>query len=127
MHVLDENIPEPERQQLAVWRIRVRQVGVELARKGTSDEHVLALLHELPGVTFFTRDLDYYRRDWCHARYCLVCLDAEESASAQMIRRLLRHRAFRTWAQRKGTVIRVSESGLRVWRLKAKKVEIIRW
>jgi hypothetical protein len=127
MHVLDENIPEPEREHLAAWRIRVRQVGVDLARKGTSDENVLALLHELRGVTFFTRDLDYYRREWCHLRYCLVCLDVEESASAQTIRRFLRHRAFRTWAQRKGTVIRVSESALRVWKVKAKKVEIIRW
>jgi hypothetical protein len=127
MHVLDENIPEPERELLDAWRIRVRQVGVELARKGTSDENVLPLLHKLREVTFFTRDMDYYRRDWCHARYCLVILDVEESASAGMIRRFLRHRAFRTWAQRKGAVIRVSESGIRVWKLKAKKVELIPW
>jgi hypothetical protein len=127
MLVLDENLPDPERELLSAWRIRVRQLGVDLARKGTSDENVLPLLHELRGVTFFTRDVDYYRRDWCHARYCLVFLDVEPSASAEMIRRFLRHRAFRTWARRKGTVLRVSEGGLRVWRLKAKKVELISW
>jgi hypothetical protein len=71
--------------------------------------------------------MDYYRRDWCHARYCLVCLDVNESASAEMIRRFLRHRGFQSWAQRKGTVIRVSERGLRVWRLKAKKVALLPW
>jgi hypothetical protein len=77
-------------------------------------------------VTFFTRDKDYYRRDWCHARYCLVFLDVEESAAAETIRRFLRHRAFRTWAHRTGTVIRASESGMRVWRLKAKNVLVQR-
>jgi hypothetical protein len=78
MHVLDENIPEPERDLLAAWGIRLRQVGVELARKGTSDENLLPLLHDLRQVTFFTRDLDFYRRDWCHARYCLVILDVQK-------------------------------------------------
>jgi len=127
MYVLDENVPDRERRLLEKWHVRVRQVGVELARKGITDENVIPLLHELRGVTFFTRDRDYYRRDWCHSRYCLVFLNVEESDTADMIRRFLRHRRFQTWAQRKGTVMRVSESGMLVWRLKAKKVEIVSW
>jgi hypothetical protein len=36
MHVLDENVPEPERELLRVWRIRVRQIGVEVAERGSA-------------------------------------------------------------------------------------------
>ena len=98
MFVLDENVPEPQRAFLEAWHIRVRQIGVELVRKGTLDENVIPVLHQLRGVTFFTRDQDYYRRDLCHPRYSLVFLEVRPKDFADTIRRFLRHRAFRTWA-----------------------------
>jgi hypothetical protein len=74
MNVLDENIVEGQRELLAYWRIRVRQIGVELGRLSMTDEEIIPLLHGLRSVTFFTRDRDYYQRRWCHASYCLVYL-----------------------------------------------------
>jgi hypothetical protein len=127
MHVLDENFPRPQRALLERWRIHVRQVGFELARKGTLDENVLPVLHRLRRVTFFTRDEDYDQRDLRHPRYCLVFLDVDVNVMAERVRRFLRHRSFRTWAQRQGCVIRVCESGMFVWRPKAKQVEHIAW
>jgi hypothetical protein len=43
------------------------------------------------------------------------------------IRRLLRHQLFDTQAKRMGTVIRVSYSGLFVWRLYAPKEMFFDW
>jgi hypothetical protein len=37
MNILDENIIASQRQRLRSWRIRVRQVGVDIARKGLQD------------------------------------------------------------------------------------------
>jgi hypothetical protein len=37
MNILDENIPESQRQLLRSWRIRVRQIGYEVGRRGNSD------------------------------------------------------------------------------------------
>src|SRR5207253_466398 len=127
MFVLDENMLERHRRLLEAWRIHVSQVGVELARKGTLDENIIPLLHQLGRATFFTRDRDYYRPGLRHPRYCLVLLDVPLKQIPERIRRFLRHRSFRTWAQRKGAVIRVSEAGMSAWRLKARKVELVPW
>jgi len=37
MNILDENIPEHQRQKLKNWRIRVYQIGYDIARKGIKD------------------------------------------------------------------------------------------
>ena len=34
MNILDENIIASQRQRLRSWRVRVRQIGVDIARKG---------------------------------------------------------------------------------------------
>ena len=59
MIVLDENIPDSQRQLLRGWRIRVHQIGHEVGRQGLLDDAVIALLRRLGGVTFFTRDLRF--------------------------------------------------------------------
>jgi hypothetical protein len=84
-------------------------------------------LHRLKSVTFFTGDVDYYRRDRRHPAYCLVYLNIDPKDTVEVIRRFLRHPSFRTWAQRKGSVIRVNLDGLRVWRRKAPRAEDIPW
>ena len=38
MNILDENIIASQRQRLQSWRIPVRQIGVDIARKGLQDE-----------------------------------------------------------------------------------------
>jgi hypothetical protein len=127
MHVLDENITEDQASRLRAWRIHYEQVGEGVGRVGMTDEDVIPLLHELRSVTFFSRDVDYYKRKLCHARYCLVYLDVHQKRTAETIRDLLRRPEFRTWAQRRGTVIRVTAEGMRVWRLGASKLEAIPW
>ena len=67
MHVLDENITEDQAGLLRVWRIHFEQVAEGLGRVGMTDEDVIPLLHKLRSVTFFTRDVDYYKKKLCHA------------------------------------------------------------
>ena len=65
MNILDENIIASQRQRLRSWRIRVRQIGVDIARKGLQDEEIIPFLHHLRRPTFFTRDRGFYRREIC--------------------------------------------------------------
>ena len=66
MNILDENIIASQRQRLRSWRIPVRQIDVDIARKGFQDEEILPFLHHLRQPTFFTRDRGFYRREVCH-------------------------------------------------------------
>jgi hypothetical protein len=47
MNLLDENIPEHQRQLLRSWRIPVRQIGQDVGRKGLSDDAIISQLHQL--------------------------------------------------------------------------------
>jgi hypothetical protein len=127
MHLLDENVKDSAYAQLAAWRIRVQKIGQGVGRASMSDEEIIPLLHRLKSVTFFTHDRDYYRQRLCHARYCLAFLDVAEKRAAETIRSFLRHPDFRTWAQRKGKVIRVNPSGMHAWQLGANKVAFTPW
>ena len=126
MNILDENIPKHQRQLLEGWRIRVRQIGFNIGRRGMQDEEIIPFLHQLRRSTFFTRDEDFYERELCHARYGLVYLAVEKYEAAAFVRRLLNHSEFGTQTQRTGAVIRVSSAGLSYWRLHASQ-EIIQW
>jgi hypothetical protein len=59
MNLLDENIPEHQRQLLRGWHVAVRQIGVDVGDKGLSDDAILVLLPQLSRPTFFTRDTDF--------------------------------------------------------------------
>jgi hypothetical protein len=127
MNVLDENIPDSQRQLLRSWRLRIRQIGHEVGRQGMEDEEIIPLLHGLGRVTFFTRDLGFYDRHLCHAGYCVACLAVGQYEAASFIRRFLRHPGFNTRAKRMGKVIRVSHAGMSMWRLHAEKEEELVW
>ena len=127
MNVLDENIPDNQRQLLHSWRIRVRQIGHEIGRQGMKDEGIIPLLHRIRSVTFFTRDLGFYHRDLCHADYCLVCLAVGQYEAASFIRRFLRHPAFNTQAKRMAKVIRVTHTGMRIWQPHAEQEDELMW
>jgi hypothetical protein len=88
MNVLDENIDDPQRQQLEAWKIHVRQIGVELGRLGMDDrEQIIPLLHTLRRPTLFTRDRDFYDPWLRHPGYCLVFLEVKPDETAQFVRR----------------------------------------
>jgi len=127
MIVLDENFPESQRQLLRGWRLRIRQIGYEVGRKGMTDEEIIPFLLTRRRPTFFTLDFDFYRPHLCHRRYCLVCVDAGQNEAASFVRRLLRHEGFDTDAKRMGTVLRVSHMGVTVWARNAQKEVVRGW
>lgn len=67
MTILDENITESQRQLLRGWRIRARQIGVDIGRAGMKDDEIIPLLQHAIRPTFFTRDIGFYRRENLHA------------------------------------------------------------
>ena len=127
MNILDENIPHDQLDLLKSWRVPVRQIGFDVARKGIQDDEILPFLRQLRRPTFFTRDADFFKRTLCHGWYCLVYLAVEPSEAGLFARRLLRHREFDTQAKRMGTIIRVAQPGLMVWRLHAEQEANYAW
>ena len=127
MNILDENLPEGQRQLLRSWRIPVRQIGIELGHQGMRDEEIIPLLHQLRHPTFFTRDFGFYNRRLYHTGYCIVYLAVGQYEAASFIRRFLRYPTFNTQAKRMGLVIRVSPTGIRQWRLHADKEGKVEW
>lgn len=127
MNILDENVLESQRQLLSRWRVSVRQIGYDVGRKGMTDAEVISFLLTLPRPTFFTLDWDYYRQNLLHARHCLVFLDVKRSEVAAFIRRLLHHPEFNTSKKRMGCVIRVSSTGLALWRLRSEQELRVLW
>lgn len=108
MIVLDENILKSQRLLLNSWRIRYRQIGHDLWRKGLKDDQILSLLIRTRHSTFFTRDLGFYDRNLSNKKYCLISLAVKKDEAAVFIRQLLRHPSFNTHAKRLGKVILVS-------------------
>src|SRR5690348_14734444 len=127
MNILDENIPESQRTLLRSRRVALRQIGQDLGRQGMKDDEIIPLLHRLDRPTLFTLDGDFYDRRLCHVGYCLVHLDVEEEAVADYVRRLLRHRELDTKAKRMGRVIRVSPTGLTLWRVHQEQESHLSW
>jgi hypothetical protein len=94
---------------------------------GMKDAEIIPLLLQLRQPTFFTLDFDFYRRKFCHIRYCLVCLDIEQDHTALFVHRLLRHTQFNTKTKRMGKVLHLSLAGLWVWQLHAEQEEYFDW
>ena len=127
MNLLDENIIASQRELLRSWKISIRQIGYDFEQKGLHDDQIISLLHQHRRTTFLTRDLGFYDCDLCHRRYCLVCLAVSKDEVAVFVRRLLRHMEFKTQAKRLGSVIQVSQGGIRCWTLNADKELHAEW
>jgi len=128
MIVLDEDTRLSQRQMLRARKIRFRRLGVEVGHLGMKDRNeIIPLLHTMRRPTFFTRDHDFYHSNLCHSGYCLVYLDVYSREVAEFIRRFLRHKAFRTQAQRLGKVVRVRHSGISYWQINDRREYVIEW
>jgi len=128
VNILDENILFWQRERLRALKVHCRQIGVGIGRKGMDDHHqIIPLLHSLRRPTFFTRDHDFYKPDLRHSEYCLVCLDIAPDEVAEYIHRFLRHKTFRTQAQRMGKVVRVRHSGISYWQMKLEAERALSW
>jgi hypothetical protein len=120
--VLDENILASQRTQLRSWRVHLCQVGDDVGRSGMHDDEIIPLLLRLRRPSLVSRDRDFFKRALRNNGYCLMFLDAPPLKVAKLTRRVLRHPDFRTWSQRRGCVMRVSVSGVLVWRLRASRI-----
>lgn len=125
MIILDENIFADQRELLLDRNITCRQIGVDLEEKGLSDEEIVTLLQQMARPTFFSRDEDFWDRQLCHRRYCIVWLNVKPAEVADHVWRFLRHSRFRSHKQRLGTVVRVSPKGIVFWR--GNKKERLDW
>jgi len=127
MNILDENMPESQRQLLRSWRIQTQQIGHEIGRQGMADEEIIPLLHELRLTTFFTRDLGFYKRKLCHSNYSLVILEVGQYEVASFIRRFLHHQKFNTKGKRAGRVALVTHLGIKSFYLVDAKESFVKW
>jgi hypothetical protein len=126
--ILDHNLPEDQIEQLRRWRIHFRQIGFEVGRPEWDDQQqILRYLHTTRQVTFFTRDLGFYRRRLCHSNYCLVVLTVPVLETAGYIRRFLRHPMFRTVANRQGRVSKVSTDRITFWQAGEQRHVTLGW
>ena len=116
--LLDHNIPQSEVQLLRRWRIHCRQVGYEVGRPEWDDaQEILRYLQRSRKITFFTRDIGFFRRRLCHKNYCIVVLTGPPTESALWIRRFLKHPEFRTQALRYRRVVKLTATALNFWQL----------
>ncbi len=127
MNILDENILSGQRHILENQRIRIRQIGHDISKKGIKDDAIIPFLLEQHRPTFFTRDIGFYNRKLCHARFCIVALAVSRYDSTLFIRRFLRYHEFNTHAKRMGAVVRVSSAGIQAWSLHVEKEIFLKW
>ena len=128
MIILDHNIPEDQAQRLRRRRVRFRQIGFEVGRPEWDDQQeILRFLHATKQITFFTRDLGFFRASWRHANYCLVVLTVPVLETAHYVSNLLRHPRFNTRAKRIGKVIKVSTKNLTFWQIGRQRQSIAGW
>ena len=128
MIVLDHDIPQDQAKQLRRRRIHFRQIGFEVGRPEWKDQQeILRFLHATKQLTFFTRDLGFFRARLRHANYCLVALTVPVLETADYISKLLRHPHFNTRAKRNGKVVRVSTKSITFWELGRQRQSTTRW
>jgi hypothetical protein len=128
VNILDEDIGLAQCERLTARRIHFRQIGVGVGRSGMKDrDEIIPLLHTRRRPTFFTLDEDFYHPTLCHGGYCLVYFDVDPNEVAHYIRRFLRHKAFRTKAQRMGKVVRVRPGRISYWQVGEERAHLIGW
>ena len=128
MIILDHNIPKNQAEQLDRRRIHFRQIGFEVGRPEWDDQQeILRFLHAAKQITFFTRDLGFFRAALRHANYCLVTLAVPVLETADYISRFLRHPNFNTRARRNGKVIKVSTKSINFWAIGRQRQSTTNW
>lgn len=127
MNLLDENFPDDQRSLLRAWRIPFREIGRHEGHFGVKDENILPLLHRLRQVTFFTKDEDFFRREFCHPAYGVLWLDVRADDAAYYVRRFLRHPQFNTIASRMGVVAQAQHNGIHFWRQGLHSIQSAPW
>jgi len=126
--ILDHNIPQDQAQQLRRRRVRFQQIGFEVGRPEWEDQQeILRFLHATKQITFFTRDLGFFRAPLRHANYCIVALAVPVLETSRYISNFLRHSHFNTRAKRNGKVIRVSTRSITFWEIGRPRQSAVHW
>ena len=97
------------------------------AFKWDDQQEILRYLHATKQITFFTRDLGFFRAPLRHANYCLVTLTVPVLETADYIAKFLRHPHFNTRAKRNGKVIKVSTKSINFWAIGRQQHGTVRW
>jgi hypothetical protein len=66
-------------------------------------------------------------RTFATPNYCIVSLTVGQNEAASFIRRFLKHPALHTQSKRKGKVVRLTHTGMRIWQLHAEKEDELVW
>ena len=126
-HIFDENFPAPAVQVIRQKVASVAQVGQDWGESGWLDmEQILPQLHG-SRATFHTLDSGLFKRRYGHRSYCLVYYDVPEAELGDWVIKFLRHRSFRTHAQRLSKVVKVSPSKLAHWEFHEPRIKEIEW
>jgi hypothetical protein len=126
MYLLDENITKDQRELLERWRFRIKQIGVDFKTKGIKDEQIITLLQQLNGILFLTRDNDFFKKEYCHSKYCIVYLDVEKFEVAYFIRNFLKHSDFNSTKKRLGKIIKINQTLIQYYILNSDELFTIR-
>jgi len=89
------------------------------------EDEIIPILHKFSKSTFFTRDHDFYKKDFLHKKYCIVVLNVNKDEVAEYMRLFLRHPEFKTKAKRMSRVTMVSPSGIHYWQTNADAEQFI--
>ncbi|MEO6843552.1 MAG: DUF5615 family PIN-like protein [Ginsengibacter sp.] len=119
MYLLDENITRDQRELLERWHFQAKQVGVDFGVKGIKDEQIVTLLQQTNGILFITRDSDFFKKEYCHSKYCIVFLDLGKYEVAYFIRKFLKHPLFNSSRKRMGKVIKINQTFIQYYNLKS--------
>ena len=127
MIILDENILEAQRLLLEAWNIPVRQIGLDVGRKGLKDDQIVVLLRRMRKPTFFSRDRGFYSPTLRIRHYAIVVAAVGQYEVAGFVRRFLRHPLFETQEGRAGKVIRLAPGGISFWQVRRQEELFSGW
>ena len=118
MLLLDEHMLTKQLEKLLRWHLPAKKIGRGVGIKGMDDRNqIIPMLHRLSKTTFFTHDLGFYEKKFCHPRFCIIILRVDRYEAAEYVRRFLKHPKFDTHNKRMGWVVEVHKSiikGMRV-------------
>jgi len=118
MFLLDEHVLGNQHNKLLNWHFPFKKIGKGAGKKGMDDQNqIIPFLHLYSRTTFFSHDLGFYNRKFCHSCYCIVILQVDRYEAAEYIRRFLKHPNFNTHNKRMGWIIEVQKTSIKGMRV----------
>jgi hypothetical protein len=128
--ILDEQLSVPRVVEPILKWIRAEQVQQLRPGQRIGDDRVPAILRTLKQATFVTIDHDFWDRQLCNPRYCILYFALRKEQQDQLpdlLRALLRQPEFSTRARRMGKLARISTVRIDYWQFPAQQLQRIEW